>query len=58
MSWGDYSVIRRIGEGGSGLTYLVEDSNKVKHCLKESNYGKAYVKNIRKIACNIRDVYS
>jgi serine/threonine protein kinase len=35
----DYSIERKIGGGGSGLTYLVKDDSGKKYCMKEFRFG-------------------
>jgi len=39
MELEDYAVVRKIGEGGSGLTYLVTDPSGVERCMKEFRFG-------------------
>jgi serine/threonine protein kinase len=35
----DYSIERKIGGGGNGLTYLVKDDSGKKYCMKEFRFG-------------------
>ena len=35
----DYTIVKRIGQGGSGLTYLVRDSSGTDRCMKEFRFG-------------------
>ncbi len=35
----DYTKIKNIGKGGSGITYLVKDSSGKEYCMKEFRFG-------------------
>ncbi|GEM_PF-6225539 len=35
----NYTIVKRIGQGGAGLTHLVTDSKGVKYCMKEFRFG-------------------
>ena len=39
MGLEDYTIVRRIGEGGSGLTYLARDTSGIEKCIKEFRFG-------------------
>jgi len=39
MGLDDYTIDKRIGQGGAGFTYLVTDSSGEKHCMKEFKFG-------------------
>ena len=39
MVLADYTIVRKIGEGGAGFTYLVKDNAGAEHCMKEFRFG-------------------
>lgn len=39
MGLDDYKLLRKIGSGGAGLTYLVSDQEGIQRCMKEFRFG-------------------